>query len=62
MLSASALRFFTRRTEVKAWAVRLPIDSVPNRIVTLKNRTPSAVARLFIKHAREVAKLVAQPK
>jgi hypothetical protein len=35
---------------------------VPNGIVTLKNRTLSAVARLFIKHAREVAKVMAKPK
>jgi len=28
---------------------------VPTEILTLKNRTLSSVARLFIKHAREVA-------
>jgi DNA-binding transcriptional LysR family regulator len=62
MLSASALRFPTRRTEVKALPVQLPIVPVPNGIVTLKNRTLSSVARLFIKHAREVAKLLPKPK
>ena len=62
MFSVSALRFPTRRTEVKALPVQLPISSVPNGIVTLKNRTLSSVARLFIKHAREVAKLLAKPK
>jgi DNA-binding transcriptional LysR family regulator len=62
MFSASALRFPTRRTEVKALPVQLPMAPVPNGIVTLKNRTLSSVARLFIKHAREVAKLSAKPK
>jgi DNA-binding transcriptional LysR family regulator len=62
MFSASALRFPTRRTEVKALPVQLPMAPVPNGIVTLKNRTLSSVARLFIKHAREVAKLLAKPK
>jgi DNA-binding transcriptional LysR family regulator len=62
MLSASALRFPTRRTEVKALPVQLPIAPVPNGIVTLKNRTLTSVARLFIKHAREVARLLAKPK
>jgi hypothetical protein len=62
MFAASALRFPTRRTEVKALPVQLPMAPVPNGIVTLKNRTLSAVARLFIKHAREVAKLLAKPK
>jgi DNA-binding transcriptional LysR family regulator len=62
MFSASALRFPTRRTEVKALPVKVPIAPVSNGIVTLKNRTPSSVARLFIKHAREVAKLLAKPK
>jgi DNA-binding transcriptional LysR family regulator len=62
MFSASALRFSARRTEVKVLPVQLPIAPVPNGIVTLKNRTLSSVARLFIKHAREVAKLLAKLK
>lgn len=62
MLSASALRFSTRRMQIKALPVQLPMAPVPNGIVTLKNRTLSSVARLFIKHAREVAKLLAKPK
>jgi len=62
MLPASALRFPTRRTELKALPVQLPMAPVPAGIVTLKNRTLGSVARLFIKHAREVAKLLAKPK
>jgi hypothetical protein len=38
------------------------VAPVPNGIVTLKNRTLTSVARLFIKQAREVAKLLAKPK
>jgi len=62
MFSASALRFPTRRTEVKILPVQLPMVPMPNGILTLKNRTLSSVARLFIKHAREVAKLSAKRK
>jgi len=35
---------------------------VPIGILTLKNRTLSSVARLFIKHAHEVANFLAKPK
>jgi DNA-binding transcriptional LysR family regulator len=62
MFSASALRFPTRHAELKALPVQFPMVPVSNGIVTLKNRTLSSVARLFIKHAREVAKLLAKPK
>jgi DNA-binding transcriptional LysR family regulator len=60
MFSASALRFPTKRTEIKVLPVQLPMAAVPNGIVTLKNRTLSSVARLFIKRAREVAKALAK--
>ena len=62
MLSTSTLRFPTSRAEIKALPVQLPIAPVPVGILTLKNRTLSAVARLFIRHAREVAKLLARQK
>lgn len=56
VLSASMLRF-----NAKAWSLKaLPIDlRVPNRcvaIITLKGRTLSPVVKLFIDHARAVAK------
>jgi DNA-binding transcriptional LysR family regulator len=60
MLAAAALRFPARRTEVRVLPVALPIAPVPNGIVTLKNRTLAPVARLFVTHAREVAKLMAR--
>jgi hypothetical protein len=62
MFRVSALRFPTRRTEVKALRVQLPMTSAPIGITTLKNRTLSSVARLFIKHAREIAKPLAMKK
>jgi hypothetical protein len=42
--------------------VELPIARLPNGIVTLKNRTISPVAQLFIDGAREVAKPLAKRK
>ena len=53
---ASILRFLTTRPEIKVLPVELPMARVPTGIVTLKNRTLSPVAQLFIEHAREVAK------
>jgi DNA-binding transcriptional LysR family regulator len=62
MFAAAVLRFPTRRTELKALPVPLPIAPVPIGIVTLKNRTLTSVARLFVKHTREVARLLGRPK
>jgi DNA-binding transcriptional LysR family regulator len=60
IVPASALRFPTRRPEIKILPVELPEPHVPTGIVTLKNRALSPVARLFIAHAREVAKPLAR--
>ena len=60
ILAASLLRFPTSRPDLKVLSVGLPLIRVPNGIVTLKNRTLSPVARLFIEHAREVAKPLAR--
>jgi DNA-binding transcriptional LysR family regulator len=62
ILHASALNFPTTRTELKVLPVELPMDRVPVGIVTLKNRTLSPVAKLFIEHAREAAKPLAKRK
>ena len=56
ILPASALKFPAVRAEIKALPVRLPKAGVPNGIITLKTRTLSRVAQLFIDGAREVAK------
>ena len=58
----SALRFSTGRPELKVLPVELPAAPVPNGILTLKNRTLSPAAKLFIEHAREVAKPLAKNK
>jgi hypothetical protein len=42
--------------------VEFPMGGLPLGIVTLKNRTLSPVARLFIEQAREVAKPLAKRK
>ena len=57
---ASALRFPTPHPEIKVLPIELPPARVPNGIVTLKNRALNPVARLFIDHAREVAKTLAK--
>jgi DNA-binding transcriptional LysR family regulator len=62
IVPASALRFPTKRPEIKVLPVELPEPHVPTGIVTLKNRALSPVARLFIEHAREVAKQLAKGK
>src|SRR5437879_2061542 len=59
---ASALKFLTRRSELKVLPVELPMARRPNGIVTLKNRALNPVARLFIDWAREVAKPLAKQK
>jgi len=56
------LRFPTKRTELKILAVELPMAPVSNGIATLKSRMLSPVARLFIEHARDLAKPVAKRK
>jgi DNA-binding transcriptional LysR family regulator len=58
----SALRFPIKRPELKVLPVPLPMPRVPSGIVTLKNRTLSPVARLFIDGAREVASGLAKKR
>jgi len=59
---ASALRFPAKSQDVRILPIELPLAHMPVGIVTLKNRTLGAVARLFIEHAREVAKPLANRK
>jgi DNA-binding transcriptional LysR family regulator len=56
ILPASVLKFPAIRSEIKALPVHLPRARVPNGIITLKTRTLSPVAQLFIDCAREIAK------
>jgi DNA-binding transcriptional LysR family regulator len=57
----SVLRF-SKRPEIKVLPVELQHARAPIGIVTLKNRTLSPVAQLFIHNAREVAKPLARRK
>ena len=52
----SALRLSSDSPKLKVLPVELPLARLPVGIVTLKDRTLSPVARIFIEHAREVAK------
>jgi DNA-binding transcriptional LysR family regulator len=62
IFSASALKFSAKRQEIKALPIELPMAGVENGVVTLKNRSLSPVAQLFIDHAREVAKQMRKQK
>jgi DNA-binding transcriptional LysR family regulator len=62
IVPASTLKFPSRSRELKVLPVELPMAPVPVGIVTLKNRTLNPVAKLFIEHAREVAKQLAKRK
>jgi DNA-binding transcriptional LysR family regulator len=56
----SLLRFGSNLPPLKILPVELPIPSLPVGIMTLKNRTISPVAQLFISCARELTKPVAR--
>lgn len=67
VLPSSILRFNGSKLALKILPIRLPVQPRPVGIVTLRKRTPSPVARLFIdavraaadqkmKPAREIAK------
>jgi DNA-binding transcriptional LysR family regulator len=58
----SLLRFGANLPSLKILPVELPMPPLPVGIMTLKNRTVSPVARLFIDCAREVAKPLAKRK
>jgi DNA-binding transcriptional LysR family regulator len=56
---ASALRFGANR-RISALPIEPPLARVPVGIVSLKNRTLGPVARLFVDHARELARPLAK--
>ncbi len=58
----STIRFSGQSPELRVLPVELPMTYIPNGIVTLKNRTLSPVAQLFIETAREIAKPLAKKK
>jgi len=56
----SVLRFGTERRQLKVLPVELPVPPWPIAIVTLKNRTLTPVAQVFIQCAHEIAKPLAK--
>lgn len=62
IFSTSLMRFSTKRMDLKILPVELSLARVPVGILTLRNRTLSPVAQLFIEHAREVAKALPKRK
>jgi DNA-binding transcriptional LysR family regulator len=58
----SLLKFAAKRPEIKVLPVELQGTRVEVGIITLKNRTLSPTAQLFIEQAREVAKPLAKGK
>jgi DNA-binding transcriptional LysR family regulator len=62
IFQSPVLRFPTRHPEIKVLPVEPAMVDMQIGIITLKNRTISPVAQLFIKHAREVAKPLAKRK
>jgi len=61
-LTMAAFKFPARHPELKVLPVELPMAHLPVGIVTLRNRALSPVAKLFIQHAHEVAKPLANQK
>jgi DNA-binding transcriptional LysR family regulator len=47
-LPGSTLHFSAGRLRVKVLPVKLPIKAPPTEVFTLKDRTPNAIARLFV--------------
>jgi DNA-binding transcriptional LysR family regulator len=61
-LTIAASAFRTPHPQLKVLPVELPMARMPVAIITVKNRTLTAVAKLFIEHAREVAKSLTKRK
>jgi DNA-binding transcriptional LysR family regulator len=62
MFPRSLMRFSAKRFSIKALPLKLPVQPMPVGILTLKCRTVSPAARLFIQTAREVAKPLANSR
>jgi DNA-binding transcriptional LysR family regulator len=60
--SPATLHLHGERFGLKALSVEIPFQPVPVGIVTLKNRTVSPVAQLFIDCARELARAFAEDR
>jgi DNA-binding transcriptional LysR family regulator len=54
---ASALKYPTKPADLRVLPVDVPIPSVPNGMVTLRNRMLNPVVQLVMQHARAVARV-----
>jgi DNA-binding transcriptional LysR family regulator len=61
-LPTSILRFNGKTLALKVLPIRLPIQLRPVGVVTLKNRTPNPVARLFVQCVRDIVKPLTERK
>jgi len=62
VVPSGILRFPAKHPSLKVLPVELPTTHRQIGIITLKNRTLSPLAQLFIEHAREIAKALAKAK
>jgi DNA-binding transcriptional LysR family regulator len=60
MLPSSIVHFGAARLPLKILPVALPLRSQPAQIITLKDRTPNAIARLFVDELRVVTQPLRQ--
>lgn len=56
IMPESALRFGTGRMRIKILPIRLRMETPPTVAISLKNRTPNPIAKLFIDEVRAVAR------
>ena len=56
ILPNSVAQFSSRRAGLKILPAKIPTTHYAIAILTVKNRTPGPLAKLFIEHARAVAK------
>jgi DNA-binding transcriptional LysR family regulator len=61
-LPGSLVHFGGDHLQVKVLPIKVPVPPSPVAIITLKRRTLNPVAQLFIEHAREIARPLAQRK
>jgi DNA-binding transcriptional LysR family regulator len=62
VLPGSTLHFGAKRLRMKVLAVALPTKPRPVQVVTLRNRTPNPIAKLFIDELRAFAKPLTTPR
>jgi DNA-binding transcriptional LysR family regulator len=61
LLPSSVAQFSTKRAGLKILAVKLPVKRFAAGIITVKGRTASPLAELFIESAREIARSIGDP-